>query len=44
MGCSTGLIGSPRDRGLWQSVQGIYDADTVIIPHYPNWDGWFNKP
>jgi hypothetical protein len=27
-----------------RAAKGIYDADTVNIPHYPNWDSWFNKP
>lgn len=32
------------DKCHTQAAKGIYDADTVNIPHYPNWDGWFNKP
>jgi cytochrome c553 len=31
------------DKCHTQSAQGVYDADTVNIPNYPNWDGWFNK-
>lgn len=31
------------DKCHTQAAQGIYDPDTVNIPHYPNWDGWFNK-
>jgi hypothetical protein len=31
------------DKCHTQAEQGIYDADTVNIPNYPNWDGWFNK-
>ena len=31
------------DRCHTQAGKGIYDADTVNIPNYPNWDGWFNK-
>ena len=31
------------DKCHTQAGQGIYDADTVNIPNYPNWDGWFNK-
>lgn len=31
------------DKCHTQAAQGIYDADTVNIPNYPNWDGWFNK-
>ena len=32
------------DKCHTQAAKGVYDADTVNIPHYPNWDGWFNKP
>ena len=31
------------DKCHTQAAQGVYDADTVNIPNYPNWDGWFNK-
>ena len=31
------------DKCHTQAAKGVYDADTVNIPHYPNWDGWFNK-
>jgi len=31
------------DRCHTQANEGIYDADTVDIPNYPNWNGWFNK-
>ena len=31
------------DKCHTQAAKGIYDADTVNIPDYPNWDGWFNK-
>jgi hypothetical protein len=29
------------DKCHTQSADGVYDADTVDIPNYPNWDGWF---
>ena len=31
------------DKCHTQAAQGVYDADTVDIPNYPNWDGWFSK-
>jgi hypothetical protein len=31
------------DKCHTQAAQGVYDADTVNIPNYPNWDGWFAK-
>jgi hypothetical protein len=31
------------DKCHTQAAQGVYDADTVNIPNYPNWDGWFNR-
>jgi hypothetical protein len=31
------------DKCHTQATKGIFDADTVNIPNYPNWDGWFNK-
>ncbi len=31
------------DKCHTQAAQGVYDADTVDIPNYPNWDGWFAK-
>ena len=31
------------DKCHTQAGKGVYDPDTVNIPHYPNWDGWFNK-
>lgn len=31
------------DKCHTQAAQGIYDADTVDIPNFPNWDGWFSK-
>jgi hypothetical protein len=31
------------DKCHTQAAKGVYDADTVNIPNYPNWDGWFNK-
>ncbi len=31
------------DKCHTQAAQGIYDADTVNIPNYPDRDGWFNK-
>jgi hypothetical protein len=31
------------DKCHTQADKGIFDADTVNIPNYPNWDGWFNK-
>jgi len=31
------------DKCHTQAAQGVYDADTVDIPNYPDWDGWFNK-
>lgn len=31
------------DKCHTQAAQGIFDADTVDIPNYPNWDGWFAK-
>jgi hypothetical protein len=31
------------DKCHTQAAQGVYDADTVNIPNYPNWDGWFDK-
>jgi hypothetical protein len=31
------------DKCHTQAAKGIFDADTVNIPNYPNWDGWFNK-
>jgi len=31
------------DKCHTQAAKGVYDADTVNIPHYPNWDGWFNR-
>jgi len=33
----------PCDKCHTQAGKGVYDPDTVNIPHYPNWDGWFNK-
>jgi len=31
------------DKCHTQAAKGIFDADTVNIPNYPNWDGWLNK-
>ena len=31
------------DKCHTQAAQGVYDADTVNIPNYPNWDGWFAR-
>jgi hypothetical protein len=31
------------DKCHTQAAKGVYDADTVDIPNYPNWDGWFAK-
>ena len=31
------------DKCHTQAAMGVYDADTVNIPNYPNWDGWFAK-
>ena len=31
------------DKCHTQAAKGIYDADTVDIPNYPNWNGWFSK-
>ena len=31
------------DKCHTQAALGVYDADTVNIPNYPNWDGWFAK-
>ena len=31
------------DKCHTEAAQGVYDADTVNIPNYPNWDGWFAK-
>ena len=31
------------DKCHTQAAKGIFDADTVNIPNYPDWDGWFNK-
>ena len=31
------------DKCHTQAAQGVFDADTVNIPNYPNWDGWFSK-
>lgn len=31
------------DKCHTQAADGVYDADTVNIPNYPNWDGWFAK-
>lgn len=31
------------DKCHTQAGKGIYDADTVSIPNYQNWDGWFSR-
>jgi hypothetical protein len=31
------------DKCHTQAEAGVYDADTVSIPNYPNWDGWFTR-
>lgn len=31
------------DKCHTQAAQGVYDSDTVDIPNYPNWDGWFAR-
>jgi hypothetical protein len=31
------------DKCHTQAAKGIFDADTVNIPNYPNRDGWLNK-
>ncbi len=31
------------DKCHTQADKGVYDADTVSIPNYPNWDGWVTK-